>query len=302
VETEEKVSRDFSTRQRRKEEAMCMGISCVAVKTPDEVIAKWGDRAVTDESRDSHSSIRGLHKIPESNGGPAASRCASVECWPTTDLADAETYRIVPDEPTAPPSWWDDEAIASIRKQLHAEVARRMELVKREGFWPGSLKLDVKFKGKMSVVKIGGNADFGGWTGSAPVLESIGGSAYFRGWTGSAPVLESIGGTAYFRGWTGSAPVLESIGGDAYFGFWTGSAPVLESIGGNADFGGWTGSAPVLASIGGSADFRGWTGSAPVLASIGGYAEIGGWTGSAKKLEKINGKEVTQKEIAAMKK
>jgi hypothetical protein len=56
--------------------------------------------------------------------------------------------------------------------------------------------------------EITGDADFRGWTGSAPVLQTIGGSAYFRGWTGSAPVLQTIGGSADFRGCTGSAPLL----------------------------------------------------------------------------------------------
>ena len=105
------------------------------------------------------------------------------------------------------------------------------------------------------------NADHNAFT----KIMSVGGDADFQGWTGSAPKLMSVGGSAYFQGWTGSAPKLMSVGGSAYFRKWTGSAPKLTSIGRYADFRGWTGSAPKLMSVGGYADFRGWTGSAPKI-------------------------------------
>ena len=215
---------------------MCMGISCEVIWGGQRIDAKFGDPNEDGADRDSHCVIRKICGIAEANTRASSTRHARLECHPSTTLDDVDGYRLVFDEGERP-AWWTDEIASEFRsRHLRAEVARRMDRVRANGVWPGSLRPVKDCVLPDALTSIGGSADFRGWTGSADALTSIGGSADFRSWTGSADALTSIGGPAYFSGWTGSADALTSIGGSADFRGWTGSADALTSIGGSADF------------------------------------------------------------------
>jgi hypothetical protein len=166
-----------------------MGISCEVIWDGTSLDAKFGDPAEVGSNRDHHSVIRNIHGIAEANGRTFSTRHAPLECHPATSLDDVEGYELCFDEGECP-AWWTDEIASEFRsRHLRHEITRRLQRVRADGVWPGSLKPI-----KNCILP--------------DALTTIGGYAYFRGWTGSADALTTIGGGAYFRGWTGSAKSL----------------------------------------------------------------------------------------------
>ena len=134
---------------------MCEWVSGEAVKVDDdEVLILLGDMT------DSHTDIRGQHKIGEDDGKALHRYHTPFEFVPTKiDAFDDYQFKF----DTKKPDWWTDHHTSSAIRQLRAEAVRRYELLLGGGKWQGYIYLrNLTATGKLTQIVAGGSIYYAG--------------------------------------------------------------------------------------------------------------------------------------------